>query len=78
VYSATHSKGYENEEYKDFIKSVKFGETGYVYLIDSSGILTVHFKSEGVNVGEHDFAKKIIANKSGGIEYYYWEATKQD
>ncbi|MDZ7819411.1 MAG: hypothetical protein U5K55_12765 [Aliarcobacter sp.] len=30
-------KGFDNEEFKEAIKSIKIGKTGYVYLIDSNG-----------------------------------------
>ncbi len=45
----------------DEIKKIKVGDTGYVYIIDSNGILKVHPAKEGQNV--------IDSKDSSGFEY---------
>jgi methyl-accepting chemotaxis protein len=71
-------EGFKNEEFKEAIKSIKIGKSGYVYLIDAAGILTIHSKNEGVSLAKEEFIKKIISNKKGGIESYYYAPTDQD
>ena len=39
--------------------------------MDSKGNVIVHPKDKGENIGEYDFAKEIISNKNGTIEYTY-------
>ena len=66
---------------KDFIRSIKVGKTGYVYVLDTSeknkGTLIVHPAKEGSNlINEKDaegrgFIKEMIEKKEGLI-YYPW------
>lgn len=67
---------------KDFIRSVKVGKTGYMYVLDSSeknkGTLIVHPALEGKNILDSkdsrgkEFIKEIIEKKEGLI-YYPWK-----
>ena len=52
----------------------KIGTTGYLAGVDSGGVLIIHPKSEGANVGSYDFMKQAIALKNGYIEYM-WKNT---
>ncbi|MGD9041984.1 MAG: Cache 3/Cache 2 fusion domain-containing protein, partial [Desulfobacteraceae bacterium] len=46
---------------KDEIKSIKVGDTGYVYIMDSKGTLRLHPAKEGENI--------LHAKDSAGFEY---------
>jgi PAS domain S-box-containing protein len=47
--------------FKDEIKKIKVGDTGYVYIIDSNGTLKLHPAKEGENI--------LQAKDSAGFEY---------
>lgn len=68
--------GVPEETYRLIIKEqmneITFGETGYMYAMDSSGELAIHPTKEGDSVYAEDFAKEMIANKEGTI-IYNWE-----
>lgn len=51
--------------------SQKIGESGYIYCIDSQGILQVHPKPalRGVNISDYPFAREQKQRKSGYLEY---------
>jgi methyl-accepting chemotaxis protein len=57
---------------KEQIKSTKVGETGYMYVIDSTGTLVIHPNLEGENIYEYEFIKDICREKEGYIQYN-WE-----
>lgn len=52
--------------------TITFGETGYMYVMDSTGKLAIHPTKEGESLYAEDFAKEMIANKEGTI-IYNWE-----
>ncbi len=54
---------------KEQVDSVTFGETGYMYIMDSNGKLVIHPNKEGETPDMEDFTKEIIANKEGVITY---------
>lgn len=64
-----------SKDFRDYILSVKIGDTGYGYVLDSEGTLMVHPAMEGKNLSESKdadgryFIKEIITNKSGKIVY---------
>lgn len=60
-----------NDYLEQTLNDIKIGKTGYVYIMDSTGTELVHPKNKGQNIGELDFAKEIISNKNGTIEYTY-------
>ncbi|WP_148624405.1 methyl-accepting chemotaxis protein [Aliarcobacter cryaerophilus] len=78
-YAKNNPKGYENKEFKDAIKEIKIGKSGYIYFVDESGKIIIHPTIEGKNLASLDFIQKIITNndKSGIIEYYT-DVTDQD
>ncbi|HUX36526.1 MAG TPA: methyl-accepting chemotaxis protein [Rectinemataceae bacterium] len=51
--------------------SQKIGSTGYVYCVDSQGIIRVHPKRElvGTDLSGNDFIRKQKAEKTGYLEY---------
>ncbi|MDR3629786.1 MAG: cache domain-containing protein [Desulfocapsaceae bacterium] len=55
----------------DLLLSQKIGRSGYIYCIDSQGVLRVHPKKElvGVNISEYPFAREQKSRKDGYIEY---------
>jgi methyl-accepting chemotaxis protein len=73
-----NSKGFEDSEFKETIKNIKIGKTGYVYLIDAKATLTIHPNKEGTSLEKEDYAKQIISDKKGGIISYYSATTNQD
>ena len=72
-------KGYENKEFKDAIKEIKIGKSGYIYFVDESGKIIIHPTIEGKNLASLDFIQKIInSNDKSGIVEYYTDVTNQD
>ena len=69
---------YKEEDFKSGIKSIKIGESGYVYFINAEGIMTIHPKDEGQSKAGHDYIDHIRADKAGGIYEYVSATTGQD
>ncbi|MDD5211017.1 MAG: methyl-accepting chemotaxis protein [Sulfuricurvum sp.] len=71
---------YKEEDFKNGIKSIKIGASGYVYFINADGIMTIHPKpeDEGKNKSGHDYIDHIRADKAGGIYEYVSATTGQD
>jgi methyl-accepting chemotaxis protein len=51
------------------IKDIQVGQTGYVYVMDSEGVTKIHPTLEGESIANHEFAKTMMAEKNGWIEY---------
>ncbi|MCK5517260.1 MAG: cache domain-containing protein, partial [Desulfobulbaceae bacterium] len=49
--------------------SQRIGKTGYIYCLDSRGILIVHPKIQNSDVSDHDFVQKQLVRKEGYLEY---------
>ena len=78
-YAKNNPKGYENKEFKDAIKEIKIGKSGYIYFVDESGKIIIHPTIEGKNLASLDFIQKIInSNDKSGIVEYYTYVTNQD
>jgi len=78
-YAKNNPKGYENKEFKDAIKEIKIGKSGYIYFVDESGKIIIHPTVEGKNLASLDFIQKIInSNDKSGIVEYYTDVTNQD
>lgn len=58
-----------NPHLENTISNIKIGKTGYAYVMDSKGNLIIHPYLKGNNLLNTNFAKEIIKNKSGTIEY---------
>ncbi len=56
-----------------YLNTIKIGKSGYLYCVDSQGIIRIHPKSALVNTSliKYDFIKKQIKNKNGYIEYMW-------
>ncbi|WP_340818295.1 Cache 3/Cache 2 fusion domain-containing protein [Methanolobus sp. WCC4] len=61
------------EHYRQMIKeqmeTITFGETGYMYVMDTEGNVIIHPSIEGDNLLSNDFAKTMVANKEGRLVY---------
>jgi PAS domain S-box-containing protein len=68
------------DDFRDTVMSLKFGKTGYSYVIDTKGKLILHPKLEGINIlSETDaegrqFVKQMIAMGTGKITYSWKNA----
>ena len=73
-------KAYEEEKFKEEIKKIKIGKSGYVYFINAEGVMTIHPKpeDEGKNKAGHDYIDHIRSDKAGGIYEYVSATTGQD
>ncbi|MFA6188652.1 MAG: methyl-accepting chemotaxis protein [Sulfuricurvum sp.] len=69
---------YKDADFKDGIKSIKIGASGYVYFIDAKGVMIIHSKNEGKNEAGHDYIDHIRSDKAGGIYEYISATTGQD
>ncbi|MBF7071607.1 methyl-accepting chemotaxis protein [Aliarcobacter butzleri] len=78
IFEENDSKAWENNKFKEAIKKIKIGKSGYVYFVDEKGTITIHRTIEGKNLANEDFIKKIISDKNSGIIEYYTDVTKQD
>ena len=70
-YAKQNPKGFENEDFKTFIKDVKIGNTGYIYFLDSKGKVIIHPTTEGKDVSTEPFIKTILENKNGNLNYTF-------
>jgi methyl-accepting chemotaxis protein len=59
------------DQLKGIVLSQKIGTTGYIYFLDSKGIIKIHPKEGlvGTDLTKYDFIKKQLAEKEGYIEY---------
>ncbi|BDU51718.1 sensor domain-containing diguanylate cyclase [Haliovirga abyssi] len=62
-------------DFRNQILALKFGKTGYSYVIDSKGNLIIHPYLQGTNIlnakdeKNHYFIKEVVKNKNGIIKY---------
>lgn len=70
-------------EFRDSILSLRFGRTGYPFIMDSKGNLVIHPKLEGRNILEETdttgrkFIQEIVAKRSGKM-IYPWKNPDDD
>lgn len=57
------------QQIKEQMSSISFGETGYMYVMDTDGDVIIHPSIEGDNLLENDFAKTMVAEKEGRLTY---------
>lgn len=60
-----------NQYLEETLNNVKFGETGYAYILDSKGNVIIHPSDVGKNVKDCDFVQDMFSNKNGVVEYTY-------
>ncbi|MCU0631637.1 MAG: Cache 3/Cache 2 fusion domain-containing protein [Methanolinea sp.] len=63
---------------KKEVNSIKLGESGYMYIMDSKGKLILHPTRQGESLASEEFVQKMIANKDNvkeepGKMTYMWE-----
>ncbi len=68
-----------SQSLRESLLAQKIGKTGYIYTMDSKGVLTIHPKSEGKDISNYDFAKEMLARapslRDGEIAWieYKWD-----
>jgi len=57
-----------------YVKNIKIGLTGYVYIVDSNGLIIAHPSESKImtSLADYDFFKTFIRDHSGSTEYL-WE-----
>ena len=65
----THKSFSLKSPIKEKIKSIKVGDTGSIFIINSSGDILLHKDQEGKNISNLDYIKDIIKKKNGTTEY---------
>ena len=71
-------EGYNDQLLKEKLHKLTVGKTGYVYLINSKGLLLIHPKKEGESLADTDYGAYIITHKQGGSYDYVSETTGQE
>ncbi|WP_321493789.1 EAL domain-containing protein [uncultured Desulfobacter sp.] len=61
------------EQAENLLLSQKIGRTGYIYVIDSSGVVKIHPKQKvrGQNFSGFGFVQKQMMQKNGYLEYWW-------
>lgn len=62
-----------------FISTVKIGDSGYLYCLDSNGRVLAHPDNEMIlrgNFNDYDFGQKMVAQKNGALNYE-WKGDKK-
>jgi methyl-accepting chemotaxis protein len=78
LFAEQNPKGYENPAFRQTIKEIKVGKTGYVYMLDASGKLIIHPNKEGTSLAGKPHIDKITSDKKGGLLDYHTKTTDQD
>jgi len=76
--AATNPDAVQNAEFKKMINSIKLGKSGYVFMMNDDGVLTVHSTSEGKNLSGQTHIDQIRKKKEGGIFEYKAVSTGQE
>jgi len=71
-------EAYKDEIFSAHINQMKVGKSGYVYLIDSSGILIAHPTKQGKSLAGKSYAEHIIHDKRGGTHEYVSSTSGQE
>lgn len=61
---------------KDQIKRAKIGTKGYMYVMDSKGILLIHPTNQGDDFSKYPFVQEMMTKKDGFIDYTFNETDK--
>ena len=62
-------------EVEKILLAEKVGQTGYVYVVDSKGLLKVHPYLKDTNLSQFDFIKTQVIKKRGYLEYSWKNPT---
>ncbi|MCD4677634.1 MAG: cache domain-containing protein, partial [Desulfobacula sp.] len=81
-YRKEFSKLVNINDFKESILSLRFGKTGYSYIMDTKGNMIIHPELAGINVFSHqDFSSKFfkrMLKKKNGKMIYSWKNPKED
>lgn len=79
VQQGSMTESQAKSELKELLLSQKIGTSGYIYVLNSSGILEIHPSSDlsGSNISNYDFVEDQITLKEGYIEYD-WKNPQED
>jgi methyl-accepting chemotaxis protein len=61
------------------ISKFKIAETGYIYMVDSKGIVLAHPNKDNIlklDISKYDWGKKILAEKQGSFDYTFEGVSK--
>lgn len=69
--SGALSESAAKDQARAILLSQTIGKTGYIYILDSNGIILIHPKSalHGADLSEYDFIQDQRARKAGYLEY---------
>lgn len=60
-----------NKYLEETLLNIKFGETGYAFILDSEGNVVIHPREIDNNSKNYDFIQNIVSTKNGTLEYDY-------
>ena len=70
------------KEAKDAVEKILLsqpvGDTGYIYVVDSKGVLKIHPQLKGADLSAYPFIKEQIKRKVGYIEYSWKNPSDQE
>lgn len=72
----TEKEAAEVASFKKKLLAQKVGETGYMFVLNSSGDTLIHPKLEGKNLANLPFIKEMINSKEGVLKYV-WEGQEK-
>jgi PAS domain S-box-containing protein len=80
-YRSEFSELLNPEDFREAVNSIKFGKSGYAYIIDTVGTTVIHPTLKDFNIFLQndiapDFTKRMITEKSGIIEYKWKSGQK--
>lgn len=73
LYVGVKEKEYSN--LKPIFSSKKYFESGYPFMVQDNGVLTIHPSLEGENVSEKTFFKQLAESEGSGKSRYKWPET---
>lgn len=65
------------EAVERILLSQTVGESGYIYVVDSHGVLKIHPQLKGADLSRYDFIKEQIKRKVGYMEYSWKNPSDQ-
>ncbi|MGL1934555.1 MAG: Cache 3/Cache 2 fusion domain-containing protein [Fibrobacterales bacterium] len=67
---------YVKDCFREKVLAQKVGETGYMYVMDSKGVLAMHPSKEGESLIKYPFIQEMCAKKSG-VTLYEWNGKEK-
>ncbi len=75
--SKNNPNALKDKNFLDEMHHIKVGKSGYIYLINSKGLLLIHPKEEGKSLAGKSYADYIRTHKDGGFHEYVSSTTGQ-